>query len=311
MLEKILRLYSTSMHTGVTSPLPHLVGPPGSGKSTVVRQAADLVGVRMHTMNVSRISPLELEGVAMPVTTEEQMKLKLLHAPLWKSLKPGDILLLDEFLRGFPEVYNGLLDILTSREVAGLVLPDVFFIAASNSVITYDMALEDRLLHITVPDPRKSKAERKRLANLIIEGIGLSPGMVDSVEMARVMSEEIEPMFEMLDSFTGKKKHTAGSKYEGRSVRHLIGQAKLREVQSEALRELIDFNNQRAIAESKMQYIVLLDGKHPPAGYEIKAAKFKDLDKLTKVQRENAAVNLELIGFEQARHINRTGGTAT
>ena len=139
-LEKVLRLYTTAMATGVTSPLPHIYGPPGSGKSSSIKQAAELIGVKMHTINLSRVSPLELEGVQMPVT-EEDVKLKLLHATFWTQLQEGDILLLDEFLRGFPEVYNGLLDILTAREVGGFTLPNVFIIAASYCVIAYDTAL--------------------------------------------------------------------------------------------------------------------------------------------------------------------------
>ena len=81
--------------------------------------------------------------------------------------KPIDIVLMDEFLRGFPEVYNALLDIFTSRRVGNLVLPKVFIMGASNSVVTYDQALEDRLLHVPVPDPRRSKAERERLVNAL------------------------------------------------------------------------------------------------------------------------------------------------
>ena len=35
MLEKLLKLYVMATTVGVTSPTPHLFGPPGSGKSTV------------------------------------------------------------------------------------------------------------------------------------------------------------------------------------------------------------------------------------------------------------------------------------
>src|SRR5690606_5552021 len=67
LLANILRLYHAAMMGDVRSPVPHLVGPPGCGKSTSVEQAAQLLGVNLHVINVSRISPLELEGVQMPV----------------------------------------------------------------------------------------------------------------------------------------------------------------------------------------------------------------------------------------------------
>lgn len=310
MLEKIIRLYTMAMVTGVTTPLPHLFGPPGSGKSTVLKEAADLIGVQLHTINLSRVSPLELEGVQMP-TTGEDMKLRLLHATYWTSIREGDIVLFDEFLRAFPEVHNGLLDILSAREVAGLVIPQAFFIGASNSVISYDKALEDRLLHLPVADPRKSKSERTRIAGLIVSGLGLLPAMAESHEMERLIQEDIQPMYEIMDHL---KKRNAPPTYEGSSVRNLIGQAKLREVQSPRLCELIDFNNVRAAQDGKWQFLFLLDGKHPPAGYQIKAQGLLDHPKLSALQRQNVQLNLELIEFESVKHdtiypSSKTGGT--
>ena len=191
MFEQLLKLYVTSMATGVTSPMPHIVGPPGSGKSTVCRELADTLGVKLHTLNVSRISPLELEGLQMPDQAGE--RLNLLLSTIWTQLKDGDILLLDEFLRGFPEVYNGLLDILTAREVAGHQLPNVFIIGASNSVATYDAALEDRLLHIMVPDPRKrSKVDSELRTRMIVE-TGLNPEVVACDAMDRLMTNIVLP----------------------------------------------------------------------------------------------------------------------
>lgn len=301
MLEKILRLYTTSMVTGITSPMVHLFGPPGSGKSTVLKEAADLIGVRLHTINLSRISPLELEGVAMPTGTAEDMKLRLLHATYWKNIKEGDIVLFDEFLRAFPEVHNGLLDILTAREVSGLSIQRAFFIAASNSVISYDKALEDRLLHLPVPDPRKSKAERERLSEIIVSALGLMPSMAQSYEMTQLLEREVLPMYEIMDHLA---KRNAPPNYEGHSVRNLIGQAKLREVQSVYLRELIDANNTRCHNFGKQQFLLLVDGKHPPAGYHAKAKKFLSMPQLPEIQRQNVQLNLELIEFEEVRATN-------
>jgi len=291
------------MATGVTSPLPHLFGPPGCGKSSVVEQAADLIGCKLHIINVSRISPLELEGVQMPVPgdSEEIMKLKLLTATFWTQLNEGDILLLDEFLRAFPEVYNGLLDIITSRQVGGFKLPNVFIIGASNSTVAYDKALEDRLLHLPVPDPRKSKVAKRQLAEMFIEQIGLMPEMLDSYEMQTMLDTEVLPMYECLDSLKNGSSSPQGVK--GSSLRKLIGQAKLRQVQSAAVKELIAMNNQRAMAAGKMQYVYLLDGKTStvPNLYEPKAHQLRGNDRLTPVQAMNLELNFQLIEMEKIR----------
>jgi hypothetical protein len=301
MLEQLMKLYAAAMRFDVRSPLPHLVGPPGCGKSRSVEDLADLLGVDLHIINVSRLSPLEIEGVQMPHGTGEEMILRMLPATFWTQLKDGDILLLDEFLRGFPEVYNGLLDILTSRRVGAFRLKKVFIVGASNSVIAYDAALEDRLLHIPVPDARKRKSERDRIATVLVEAIGLHPETVQLNEMHELIDEEILPMYNILDSFT-RKGVKAGNVMTGTSVRNLIGQAQLRHVSSNPLKELITANNQLAMRTSKPQFVVLLSGasSHVPALYPGKAHELIGNSKLTPLQADNLQMNLQLIELEAA-----------
>ena len=298
MLETVLKLYIMAMAADVRSPTPHLFGPPGCGKSSVVEEAAKLLGVNLHIINVSRISPLELEGVQMP--DKNHIELKLLTATHWTQLKHGDIVLLDEFLRGFPEVYNGLLDIMTARQVAGFQLPRVFFIAASNSTATYDKALEDRLLHIPVPDPRKLRGERKRLAAMLTERLGLMPEMANSYEMDNVVDTEILPTYAMLDALKGTAV-SASAATKGCSIRNLIGQAQLRHVSSTALAELIQMNNTRAISAGKPQFVLLLTGKNADPHYEQSAITLRGNPKLTPIQALNLEMNLQLLGLEQAK----------
>lgn len=305
MLEKLLKLYTVSMATGVTSPMPHVVGPPGAGKSTVFQQLADLLGVRLHVVNVSRISPLGLEGLEMP--DETNSALRLLVSELWTKAQPGDIYLFDEFLRGFPEVYNGLLDIFTGREVAGYELPQVFIAGASNSTATYDRALEDRLLHIPVADPRRSSEERTRLAQLIVDELGLDPRVQDVAEMFNLLENEVLPTYDMLDSF-GKKgaKNSSGGSGEGSSVRKLIGQAKLREVQSSYLRKLLQVNNQLASQPGREHHMFLYSVAAPPAGYEERARALLDVGQLEEPFRTNTQINLQMIGlYETGRNLGK------
>lgn len=304
MLERILRLYTMAMLGDVRSPLPHLFGPPGCGKSSTVEQAAKLLGVNLHIINVSRLSPLEIEGVQMPHGTAEEMILKMLPATFWTQLQENDILLLDEFLRGFPEVYNGLLDILTSRRVGAFELPRVFIIAASNSTVAYDKALEDRLLHIPVEDPRKKKSIRNGLAQRIVDELGLMSEMVKSQEMVDLLSNEVLPMYEILDTI-GSNSASTGAQLKGASLRNLIGQVQLREITSPWLNYLIADNNRRARAAEKYQFMVLPDGVvHDPRirdQLERYNTEPKIQQQLTELQRLNIHINLQLIGMEDAR----------
>jgi hypothetical protein len=303
MLEKLMKLYVMAMANDVRSPMPHLFGPPGCGKSTVVEQLAELLGVNLHILNVSRLSPLETEGVQMPHGHGEEMMLRMLPATFWTQLKANDILLLDEFLRGFPEVYNALLDIFTSRRAGAFVLPKVFIIGASNSTVSYDKALEDRLLHLPVPDPRKNKRAKKEIAETIVNALGLLPVMTDSYEMQSMLDTEVLPMFDILDNLKGKSSSSPGS-IKGRSPRNLIGQALMREVQSSPLKELIDMNNTRAMRDGKYQYVLLTDGKRAsvPQQYQEKAEQLKGNPKLSERQALNLELNLQLIELESIRN---------
>ena len=301
MLELVLKLYTMAMLGDVRSPLAHLVGPPGCGKSTVVEQAADLIGVNLHIINVARLSPLDVEGVQMPHGTGDDMILRMLPATFWTQLQEGDIVLLDEFLRGFPEVYNALLDILTSRRVGAFRLPKVFIMGASNSVVSYDKALEDRLLHLPVPDPRNKKTVRKEIAQRIVDALGLLPQMASSMEMQQVLDVEICPMYEILDHFKTGKKTGSSVSLKGRSVRNLIGQVQMREIQSEVMMELLTMNNTFARQQSKHQFMVLPSGKNVDPSIASALAAIKDHEKLTPVQRLNVQINLQLIEMEAAR----------
>ena len=301
MLEKLMKLYVMGMAYKVRSPMPHLVGPPGCGKSTYVEQLADLLNVELHLINVSRLSPLDVEGVQMPHGTGDDMALRMLPATFWTSLKDGDILLFDEFLRGFPEVYNSILDIFTSRRVGAHRLPEVFIIGASNSVTTYDSALEDRLLHITVPDPRKSKTEKANIANLLVEYLGLLPEMAATGEMTTLLDCEVLPTYDLLDSFK-KKGVKVGRPNSGSSLRNLIGQAQLRLVTSGDLKDLIEQNNHLAMQQGKAQFVLLLNGgRAVPRGYESAAKKLKGNPRLSHTQALNIELNLQLIEMERTK----------
>ena len=301
MLEQLLRMYTATLLQDVRSPIPHLVGPPGVGKSMVAQRLADTVGRRLHVLNVSRLSPLEIEGVQMPHGTGTDLRLKLLHNPLWTNLQEGDVVLMDEFLRGFPEVYNGLLDTLTSRHIAGFDLPKVFFVAASNSVVSYDPALEDRLLHLPVPDIRsRASRARKDLAALLTREMFLHPTMERSSEMQELITNQIEPMYTILDQFKGRTRKT-GNQLEGMSPRKLIGQVKLRQFQCVELKELINASNEVAADRGHYQYIIY--SGHHRLRSERMVSTFNQIaenESLPDAVRQNARLNHMLVQTDLA-----------
>lgn len=297
MLQRLLQLYTAFEIMGPTSPLPHIVGPPGSGKSTSFQQLAQLLGVKLRIVNLARVSPLDLEGVQMPSGTGKDQRLKLLLATYWDGLQDGDILLFDEMLRAYPEVFNGLLDITTSRMVGDHQLPKVFMAGASNSVATYDPALEDRLLHIGVDDPRSARGTWTSMAQRLIDEIGLAPEVLDSQEMRTLMDDVVVPPYKVLDSFNGNARAVTATDTNGASLRKLVGQTMLRQVGVPALVDLIEASNTWAMAHGKVQYVIVLNPARPPRNYWSRVEGFKDNPPagLTKIQRQNMALNIAMI----------------
>lgn len=287
-LATVLKLYQMYMLTGATNLLPHGFGPPGVGKTWVLEKAAEILDVRLHVINVSRLSPLEVEGVQMPIN--DNTDLHFLTAAFWTRIKEGDIVLFDEFLRGFPEVYNALLDIFTSRMVGSFKIPRSFWIAASNSISTYDSALEDRMMHIPVPDIRKSKAARKHVAEVLVNETGMNPAMVESTAMEQLIQRDIAPMYQLLDDLKAKRPATP---VRGYSLRNLIGQVKLRSFESRALKDLIDENNAASSREPQYQIFSKVADGEP----------FRTLlqsDRITPLQRLNAQIHVELAEMHAA-----------
>lgn len=298
MLEKLLHLYTTAMTHDVRSPMPHLVGPPGTGKSTIVQQAADLLGVHLHIINVNRLSPLEIEGLQMPV--DNNTRIHMIPAVFWSRLAEGDIVLFDEYLRGFPEVQDALLDVLTSRRVGAFQLPKVFFVGASNSVIAYDKALEDRLLNIPVQDLRSSAKFLKAAKTRFIEEAGLHPDLISSYELRELFDQEVLPTYAMLDAFKDNKT-MAVADLKGSSVRNLVGQVKLRYSTNPWLTELVRSNNRLVISKQQLQYLVLMHEEAIDPRLPTQLRKLEKVEGLTPYQRKNLDLNLQLIELAETK----------
>lgn len=293
-LETVLKMYHMYMRTDERGLIPHAFGPPGVGKTWVAEKAAELLGVNLHVINLSRLSPLEVEGIQMPIN--DNTELSFLTATFWTQIREGDVVLYDEALRAYPEVFNALLDIFTSRVVQGYKIPRSFWMAASNSIVTYDQALEDRMLHLPVPDIRKVKSARKQVAQFLAMGTGMHPDVISSMEMQQLIEREIVPMYTMLDDL---KQHRVSQTYKGSSVRNLIAQVNLRQIESAPLRDLVSYNNTVARDDLHLQIHTVVQDPEP----------FRELlksNRLTPIQRRNAEMHVELGEMHEQLHVEET-----
>jgi len=142
----------------------------------------------------------------------------------------------------------------------------------------------------------------------MVDVLGLHPSMAASFEMQSLLDAQVLPMFDVLDSL--KNKSSSPAVIKGCSIRNLIGQAQLREVQATELSELLASNNQVAMREAKYQYVFIADAamaKAVPA-YADKARQLVGNSRLTEVQRLNLNLNLQLIEMEKIR-FETTEGT--
>ena len=86
---------------------------------------------------------------------------------------------------------------------------------------------------------------------------------------------------------------------EGTSLRNLIGQVKLREVQSGKLKELLNANNRKALLQGQPQHIVLMSPDATPQLFTAVENLGEHLDKLNEVQLLNYNINMQLIQVAQ------------
>jgi hypothetical protein len=118
--------------------------------------------------------------------------------------------------------------------------------------------------------------------------------------MDHLMNEVVLPMFDVLDQLSGKSKQVGSKAREGKSIRNLIAQVQLRNVETTELVGLIEANNRLAMHQTKPQYVILLSDK-APAGYEKEARGLVGNARLTPVQALNLEMNLQLIDLAHAR----------
>lgn len=108
-----------------------LMGNPGIGKTEAVERFAKDHGRKVVHIIASQILPSEVSGMTMP--NQETHTMDVFDHVRLGHMRDGDILFLDELLKGQQQVLNACLTLVQERRLmSGRKLPDIMIIAAAN-----------------------------------------------------------------------------------------------------------------------------------------------------------------------------------
>jgi|SRR5690606_9566741 len=114
-----------------TTRVPLFLGPPGTGKTSLVNMWAKQKGKRVFEFITSQRNPFEISGMAVPSHNENKMV--IYDYNMLEEMEDGDILFFDELLNGNPTTLNACLTLLEGRRtISGKPLKDIIIIAAAN-----------------------------------------------------------------------------------------------------------------------------------------------------------------------------------
>lgn len=253
-------------------PFDLLVGPPGSGKSAKGRALVRSFNsrpsvkqpIRFWSFNLSRMSPIEFGFILIP---DGKGGLVRKLPPHFDLPTEGDVVEWTEFGRSHPQIQAAYVDIMSSGEIDGYELPWVYNYATSNDRIFRSSAIKDRFMVSIAPDPRKDKAEHTLIKHLIIEHAGLTPDVIASYALDRMVSGIIGKTY---DGF-GENDNGAevpAVQFQGISTRNVIGRLQQRAIDgpdantANYFYDLIEENNKLALESAPQHYIIT-----PPSTY--------------------------------------------
>jgi hypothetical protein len=160
-----------SLENGFRRPL-YMWGPPGIGKSTLIKQVADELGVGFIDFRLIYYDTVDMRGIPFPAVVEED-RLRNLNSmdeyipvssvkTVWfqPSILPHDgrgILFLDELNAAEPDIQKVALQLALDRKIDNYRLPDGWVVVAAGNrsedrAYTYDLSapLANRFIHINV-----------------------------------------------------------------------------------------------------------------------------------------------------------------
>ena len=180
-----------------------LAGPPGIGKSSIVRQFADTRGLKLVTLILSQIEPSDIRG--LPFLDRESQRTRWLIPEFYPGPNDegGGILFLDELPNAEPRIQVAAYQLLLDRKVGEYTLPDgwVCFAAGNrlednSNVYELSAALADRLVFFNVsPEPRDwlDWARRNDIAPEVMAFIQVKPDYLDGNQMQDATDQLIVP----------------------------------------------------------------------------------------------------------------------
>ena len=144
--------------------VPCLLGAPGIGKTEGIEEFARTHGRDVVHIIASQILPTEVSGMTMP--NQETHSMDVFDHSRLSHMRDGDILFLDELLKGQQQVLSACLTLVQERRLmSGTHLPDVIIVAAANPLASAKMLPEEirqRFLFIDVEFDKKSWCDYMR-----------------------------------------------------------------------------------------------------------------------------------------------------
>lgn len=122
--------------------VPCLLGAPGIGKTEGIETFAREHGRNVVHIITSQILPTEVSGMTMP--NQETHSMDVFDHTRLSHMRDGDILFLDELLKGQQQVLSACLTLVQERRLmSGTMLPDVIIVAAANPLASPKMMPEE------------------------------------------------------------------------------------------------------------------------------------------------------------------------
>jgi MoxR-like ATPase len=116
-----------------------LIGPHGIGKTTMVMQIADTLGVKLKYYSASTLDPwADLVGIPKPVEETESLKY---YRP--QDLEEAEFVFFDELNRAHPRVLNAVLEIIQFKRINGKPLKNLRMVWAAINPPGEDYDVED------------------------------------------------------------------------------------------------------------------------------------------------------------------------
>ena len=132
--------------------VPCLMGPSGIGKTEGIEAFAKRHGRQVVHLIASQVLPTEVSGMTMP--NQETHSMDVFDHSRISHMRDGDILFLDELLKGQQQVLSACLTMVQERRLmSGTPLPDVIIVAAANPLASPKMLpleIRQRFLFVNV-----------------------------------------------------------------------------------------------------------------------------------------------------------------